>query len=200
VGQRLDCLPTAYPYPPPSRTLAPGGPSPRSLVRLLLRQLTRFGMVGAVGLVLDVAIFNLLRTTVLAPEELHEGPVLAKVISTAVAILANWIGNRYWTFGDSRRTRALREGLEFLLVSVGGMLIGLGCLWLSHYVLGFTSLLADNISTNVVGLALGTAFRFTLYKWWVFAPHRAAIPAALHGPASAERSAVLPGRGAVAES
>ncbi|MFC0682039.1 GtrA family protein [Lysobacter korlensis] len=160
-------------------------------MRPLLTQLTRFGMVGAVGLVLDVAIFNALRLTVLSPEELHEGPVVAKVISTAVAIAANWVGNRYWTFGSSRRTAAVREGLEFLAVSLGGMLIGLSCLWLSHYVLGFTSLLADNIATNVVGLALGTAFRFTLYKWWVFAPHRSA---------PRDRSAVLPGRGAVAES
>ena len=160
-------------------------------MRLLLHQLTRFGMVGAVGLVLDVAIFNALRLTVLSPEALHEGPVIAKVISTAVAILANWIGNRHWTFGSSRRTPALREGLEFLAVSIGGMLIGLGCLWVSHYLLDFTSLLADNIATNVVGLALGTAFRFTLYKWWVFAPHRTV---------ARQRSAVLPGRGAVAES
>ncbi len=160
-------------------------------MRLLLTQFAHFGLVGLLGLVIDVAIFNALRLTVLAPEELHEGPVIAKVISTAVAILATWIGNRYWTFRDTRRPGALREGLEFLAVSIGGMLIGLSCLWVSHYVLGFTSLLADNIATNVVGLALGTAFRFTLYKWWVFAPSR---------QSGRERSAVLPGRGAVAES
>jgi putative flippase GtrA len=40
-------------------------------MRLLLTQPTRFGMVGAFGLVLDVAIFNALRLTVLSPEELH---------------------------------------------------------------------------------------------------------------------------------
>ena len=51
--------------------------------------------------------------------------------------------------------------------------IALLCLWISHYVLGFTSLLADNLSTNVVGLALGTAFRFVLYRYWVFGHHRA---------------------------
>lgn len=160
-------------------------------MRLLLAQFTRFGVVGLLGLVLDVAIFNALRLTVLSPEELHEGPVVAKVISTTVAIAATWIGNRYWTFRQSRRTAAVREGLEFLLVSIGGMLIALSCLWVSHYALGFTSLLADNIATNVVGLAFGTAFRFSLYKWWVFAPWRSA---------SQERSAVLPGRSAVAES
>jgi hypothetical protein len=52
------------------------------------------------------------------------------------------------------------------------MLIGLGCLFVSHYLLGFESRLADNISSNVIGLGLGTLFRFTLYKLWVFAPHR----------------------------
>lgn len=135
-----------------------------------MTQLLRFSAVGGVGFVIDVAIFNLLRVTVLSPEHLHEGPVIAKVISTAVAILFNWIGNRYWTFGAHRRTKALREGLEFLLVSIGGMLIGLACLWVSHYLLGYTSLLADNISTNVIGLGLGTAFRFWLYRVWVFKP------------------------------
>lgn len=142
-------------------------------MKAFLTQLFRFGMVGGVGLVVDVALFNLLRVTVLSPELLHEGPVVAKAISTSAAIAVNWVGNRYWTFGPHRRPRAFREGFEFALVSVGGMLIGLACLWVSHYVLGFTSLLADNISSNVIGLALGTAFRFWLYRVWVFGPQRA---------------------------
>lgn len=141
-------------------------------MKALMTQLVRFAMVGGVGLVVDVAIFNILRVTVFSPELVHEGPVLAKVVSTSVAIIVNWIGNRYWTFGPHRRPHALREGFEFALVSVGGMLIGLACLWLSHYVLGYTSLLADNISSNIIGLALGTAFRFWLYRTWVFRPRR----------------------------
>jgi len=137
-------------------------------LRSLITQFARFGVVGLGGLVVDVAVFNLLRVTVLSPEAIHEGPLIAKVISTSLAIIVNWLGNRYWTFGARRRSNALREALEFALVSVGGMLIALGCLWISHYVLGFTSLLADNVATNVVGLALGTAFRFTFYRQWVF--------------------------------
>lgn len=137
-------------------------------MRSLLAQLGRFGVVGLVGLVIDVGIFNLLRLTVLSPEALHEGPVIAKVISTSLAIIANWIGNRHWTFRGERKSHWVREGAEFALVSVGGMGISLACLWVSHYLLGFTSVLADNIATNVIGLALGTAFRFTLYRSWVF--------------------------------
>lgn len=143
-------------------------------MRKFIMQFTRFGIVGFGGLIIDVLVFNILRTTVLSPDVLHEGPVLAKIVSTSLAIIANWIGNRYWTFGSQRRSHALREGLEFAVVSVGGMLIGLGCLWVSHYALGYTSLLADNIASNVVGLALGTAFRFTFYKLWVFRPEKPA--------------------------
>lgn len=139
-------------------------------MRALFGQFVRFGVVGLVGLVVDVGIFNLLRLTVLAPELIHEGPVIAKVISTSVAIITNWLGNRYWTFGSMRRSHVLREGIEFAIVSLAGMGIALLCLWVSHYLLGFTSALADNIATNVVGLALGTAFRFTFYRIWVFRP------------------------------
>ena len=152
----------------------PAAPAPATPAwRRLLTQLIRFGTVGVVGLVVDVALFNILRATVFAPEHVHAGPLLAKIVSTTAAIAVNWIGNRYWTFGDKRSSSTLREGVEFFAASAIGMLIGLGCLWFSHYVLGFTSPLADNISGNVIGLALGTAFRFFAYRLWVFAPHRA---------------------------
>ena len=144
-------------------------------MRLLFGQLARFGVVGRGGLVIDVGIFNLLRITVLSPDEIESGPLIAKVISTSVAIVFNWLGNRYWTFRTTRRRQALREAIEFIAVSLAGSLISLLCLWVSHYVLGFTSVLADNISSNVIGLALGTAFRFVFYWWWVFHSDRTAV-------------------------
>jgi len=141
-------------------------------MRKLLLQFTRFGLVGGVGLVVDFTVFNLLRATIFDPASIHEGPVFAKIISTTLAIIVNWLGNRFWTFREHRGRQLVREGVEFGIVSVGGLLIGLFCLFVSHYVLGFTSLLADNISSNVIGLALGTAFRFSLYRLWVFSPRR----------------------------
>lgn len=138
----------------------------------LLHQLWKFALVGGVGFVLDVSVFNLLRLTLLAPEQVHEGPLIAKAISTLVAIAANWIGNRYWTFGPHRSTRSALEAVEFVAVSVLGMLVGLGCLFVSRYLLGLDSVLADNISSNVVGLLLGSAVRFTLYRHWVYHPAR----------------------------
>lgn len=145
-------------------------------MRQLIGQLARFGVVGLGGLVIDVGVFNLLRLTVLAPEEVATGPIIAKVVSTSLAIVFNWLGNRYWTFRATRRRQAVREAIEFIAVSLAGSLISLLCLWISHYVLGLTSPLADNLSSNVIGLALGTAFRFVFYRWWVFHPDRTASP------------------------
>ena len=127
----------------------------------LVRQLVKLAMVGGVGFVVDVTVFTALRVTVLAPERLHEG-----------AIIANWVGNRYWTFGPHRSTRSGAEALEFLAVSLLGLLVAVGCLWVSHYLLGFTSPLADNLSSNVVGLLLGSVLRFALYRHWVYSPTR----------------------------
>src|SRR5690606_33439606 len=149
------------------------------------------------------AVSNGLAGSGVLPESLHEGPVLAKVVASALAILANWTGNRVWTFREHRGRQLWREFAEFLVVSLGGMSIGLLCLWVSHYLLGFTSILADNISGNVIGLALGTAFRFTFYKLWVFAPHRtdsapAVFPDAETAAGVADATSPAPGAPAAA--
>jgi putative flippase GtrA len=60
------------------------------------------------------------------------------------------------------------ELLLFVAANIVGMAIAVGCLWASHYGLGLTGPLADNISANGVGLALGTVFRFWAYRTWVF--------------------------------
>ena len=147
----------------------------RRLIDLLLRgqtwrqwwvELARFCTVGLSAFVVDVGLFNLLR---FGPGHLLEDkPLTAKVISVAVSIAVAWIGNRMWTFRDRRRSAAHREAIMFVLVNIGGMIVAVGCLAVSHYVLGFRSPLADNIAANGVGLVLGTAFRYVCYRYIVF--------------------------------
>jgi putative flippase GtrA len=144
----------------------------RTNARAFAVQLVRFGVVGGFGFVLDVGVFNLLLVTVLAPEHVHGAPVIAKTASTLVAIVANWLGNRYWTFSAERSDRSLREGIEFGIASIIGMAVGVGCLWFSHYVLHLTTLLDDNVASNIVGVLLGAVVRFWLYRSWVYRPGR----------------------------
>ena len=127
-------------------------------VEHLVHEVMKFGVVGIVALVFDVGLFNLLMFSVLT----------AKIISVAVATTVAYFGNRYWTFRHRGRTSFGREYVLFFVLNGVGLLISVGCLWFSHYALGLTSALADNISANVVGLALGTIFRFWSYRRWVF--------------------------------
>jgi len=134
-------------------------------------EVARFLTVGGAGFVVDVGLFNLLRFDAGFGDGqgvLYEKPLTAKTISVVAATLVTYAGNRSWTWRHRQRTGLVREyGLFFLL---NGVAMGISVLTLavSHYVLGFTGPVADNIAANVIGLALGTAFRFFGYRRWVF--------------------------------
>lgn len=138
----------------------------------LITYAMKFGVVGLIGYAIDVCLFNLLRFGNMADGTWAASPVGAKVISVTVATIATWFGNRYWTFREHRRANYWLELAEFCLVAVAGMGISVACLYISHYVLGYQSALADNISANVVGLVLATTFRFLMYRFWVYGHHR----------------------------
>jgi putative flippase GtrA len=127
----------------------------------------KFGAVGLVGFAVDLGLFNLLILGA-GGEGWWTHPVGAKFLSTCAAILVNWIGNRYWTFRNDRHRHVAREFVEFVTASLAGMAVTLAFVWFTYDVLGFQSVLASNISANVIGLALGTLVRFVLYRFWVW--------------------------------
>lgn len=140
----------------------------------LVRELMKFGTVGAFAFVIDVGLFNVI---------LHatDKPLTSKTISTVVATTVSYVGNRYWTFRRRQRSTVRREYTLFFVLNGIGLLISLACLYVSHYVLGFTSRLADNIAANVIGLGLATAFRFWSYRRFVF-PELIEEPQPVDGP------------------
>ena len=155
-------------------SIDPNAPERASLFRRLINQVDRlwhevakFGIVGLGAFIIDVGLFNLLRFAG-GEGPMYDKVLTAKVVSVAVATTFAYFGNRYWTFRHRGRTSFGREYLLFFVLNGVGMLIAVSCLWFSHYALGLTSPLADNISANVVGLALGTMFRFWSYRRWVF--------------------------------
>ncbi|GIG36491.1 GtrA family protein [Cellulomonas pakistanensis] len=122
-----------------------------------------FGGVGAVAFVVDVGVYNLLRATVL-----EESPIWSKVASVTVATTVAWLGNRTLAFRDRRGGPVAHEALLFAATNVVGLLASAACLFVSHYVLGLTSQLADNVAGNVVGVGLGTVVRYVGYRAIVF--------------------------------
>ncbi|HET8614126.1 MAG TPA: GtrA family protein [Actinomycetales bacterium] len=149
--------------------------SPAALVRrargtmdVVVRELVKFGAVGAAAFVVDIAVFNLVRFGLNGHGPLEHKPLTGKVVSTVCATLVAWLGNRLWTFRRRRRNAVHHELALFVLFNAVGMGIAIACLGISHYVLDLRSPLADNISANGVGLVLGTLFRFWSYRTFVF--------------------------------
>jgi putative flippase GtrA len=143
----------------------------RGTLDVVYREMLKFGAVGAFAFVVDVGLFNLLTTDLWfgsgsPPLDGHEK--IAKLISASTATVVAWLGNRYWSFRHRRQSSRGREFLTFVLMNVIAMAIAVACLAVSHDVLGFTSSLADNISGNIIGIGLGTLFRFWAYRTFVF--------------------------------
>lgn len=146
-----------------------------SRARHLLDEVLKFGVVGGVAFLVDVTLFNALRFEgEIWSGPLSHKPITAKIISVSVATAVTYAGNRHWTWRTRARRGIRREFTLFAFLNGVGMLIAVLCLAVSHYLLGFTSALADNISANGVGLLLGTVFRFWSYRRWVFRPADAA--------------------------
>ena len=77
----------------------------------------RFAIVGAIGAVVDFAIFNLL--AVIFPNGQN---IVFQSISFTVAVISNFTWNRLWTYPDSRSKKISSQLAQFFVVN----LIGLG--------------------------------------------------------------------------
>jgi undecaprenyl-diphosphatase len=137
----------------------------RVLAGLPKREVTTFLAVGGSGYVVDVAVFNLLRAT---PTFAATDPAVARTVAVAAAMCVTYLGNRTWTWPARSGADRRREIALFVSFNMIGFAFSVGALLVSHDLLGLTSRLADNVSANVVGLALGTAFRFVTYRLFVF--------------------------------
>lgn len=135
----------------------------------LIRELGKFGVVGAVCYGIDLAVFNL------AEAKFGWGWFPALLLSTIVSASCAFLGNRYWTWRDASRSAMHREYGLFFLFNLVGLAISTGLLLLSHDVLGsiwpvLRTQLADNISGKVIGVAFASLFRFWAYRRYVFRP------------------------------
>ena len=114
--------------------------APGRLIRII-----KFCLVGGMNYLVDVSVFNLLMVSWLSSH-----PLTSKILAAAVATIFSWVVNRQWTFRNQRTDNRLQEFIGFAVVNLLGMVPAVICLGISHYLLGLTSLLADNISANIV--------------------------------------------------
>ncbi|MFJ2279372.1 GtrA family protein [Streptomyces sp. NPDC087866] len=153
----------------------------RARLELLAREIAKFGVVGAVGLVVNIAVSNLLWRYTDIPT------VRAGLLATFVAILCNYVGFRYWTYCDRDKTGRTRELTLFLLFSAVGAVIETGVLYVATYGFGWDTPVQSNVF-KIVGIGIATLFRFWSYRSWVFK----ALPAPSEGVADKEALVTVP--------
>jgi putative flippase GtrA len=129
----------------------------------LIHEIAKFGVVGAVAYVLTLVLSNWLH---FGP--LRLGPLTSLGIAMLVAATFSYFSNRHWTWRHRERTGLGREYGLFIVLSAIGLAITEVPVAISEYVLHLRSPLAYNLSANIIGTALGTAWRFWSFKRWVF--------------------------------
>ncbi|MFF0625621.1 GtrA family protein [Streptomyces sp. NPDC004296] len=145
----------------------------RSRLEALTREIMKFGAVGGAGVVVNFAVFNLVR-------HLTELPVVrASIVATVVATATNYVGYRYFAYRDREKRGRTRELTLFLLFSVVGLVIENGILYTATYGFDWDSPLQSNIF-KFLGIGIATLFRFWSYRTWVFRalPAREAVETA----------------------
>ncbi|MEP6598371.1 MAG: GtrA family protein [Actinomycetota bacterium] len=131
----------------------------RASWRILLKELSAFGAVGTVGFVIDLTLFNLL---------FNHGQVIAKMVSTTVAVVFTYFGNRHLSFSHRARTGIGREGSFFFGINMLALAFSLVVIAIFSYPLHYKhDLLVMNV-VNLATIAVGTVFRFWAYKRFVF--------------------------------
>jgi putative flippase GtrA len=136
-----------------------------------LRRGGSFLVVGGVGFVVDALVYNALVFWG-GHGPLFAMPLVGKVIAIALASVVTYFGSRLWTYRDRAGRQTLRSFAVFALLNVVAILLQLGCLGFSRYVLHLDSPLADNVSGTLVGQAVATVFRYSAYGRFVFTDDR----------------------------
>jgi putative flippase GtrA len=133
----------------------------RRRLPVLVQEITKFGAVGGLGLVVNFAVFNLCR--VFTPLS----TLRCSVVGTGVAIVSNYLGYRYYTYRDREKRGPAREFTLFVAFSVASLAIENGGLFVAMRWFGWDTALQDNL-VKALGIAVATVFRFWSYRTWVF--------------------------------
>jgi putative flippase GtrA len=133
----------------------------RTTWRLLLKEISAFGVVGAAAFVVDVGLFQLLYV------QAGMNAVLAKVVSTLCGMTLAYLGHRFWSFSHREHKRPARQSLVFVLINGFTLVMGATVIWFVRYPLGQESVLVIQ-AANIATIAVGTVIRFLGYRRWVF--------------------------------
>ncbi len=132
-------------------------------------QFGKFVIVGFINTAIDFAVLNVLMYLT----NIYKGPeiIIFNAISFTVAVINSYIMNKYWTFGDKSREGAAKQFIEFLAVSIVGIVLNTGIVY------GVTTLVQPMFGLGIklwanfakaAATAVVLGWNFIGYKFFVF--------------------------------
>lgn len=133
-----------------------------ALVRLLWREVAKFGAVGGVAFIIDSGL-----TWILVHTLMEGSDAKARVVGATVATVFAWVANRLWTFRDRRAENKWTEFAKFLLVNILGMGVAVGFTYAAKYWLDIENKNVIWMFGNI-GIVVATVMRYFFYRFWIF--------------------------------
>jgi len=128
-----------------------------------IHRFVKFSLVGAVGAIIDFTLLNILRGG------MGWHLFWANTVSVGVAILSNFIWNRYWTFPESRTRKKRKQLPQFALVNIIGLLIN------NFIVVGIDAVLVPHIgeplsynAAKLVAIGIVLFWNFGINRLWTY--------------------------------
>lgn len=135
-----------------------------------LGRFLRFAIVGSIGAIIDLGVFNFLTLIV------SMSASVAQAFSFSVAVISNFIWNRYWTYPDARNKPIASQLGQFVVVSLIGLAIRTlifgvlesSLIWLAAQIVGEQFF----ISPVTIGHNLSLATVIIIIMFWNFFVNR----------------------------
>jgi len=134
----------------------------------------RFAIVGSIGAVIDIGIFNFASSILKIPA------LTAQAISFSVAVISNFLWNRYWTYPDSRNKAVVNQLIQFVFVSLIGLAVRTlifdrleeAMIWSATQILPSKFLLTPTVVGHNVSLAIVIVvimfWNFFVNRFWTY--------------------------------
>lgn len=106
-------------------------------------QIFKFVVVGGIATLIDWAIYYILFNY------FHIFPLISNIISYSISVIYNFIMSVKWVF-DTKNKSMKRLLLEFIILSLIGLIISEFIIWFFLELLSFNSFIAKILSTLIV--------------------------------------------------
>lgn len=104
-------------------------------MKKLIIQLIKFGIVGVIATLIDLAVLMLLK------EFMHVDVLVASAVAFSVSVIANYILSMLFVFKGSENSK-VKEFIVFVALSIGGLLLNQFIMWLGTEIMTAYYLLA----------------------------------------------------------